>query len=210
MTFSDEPPLGLRRVEAPAASTCAYWRLAAGGEAFYTLAEDQLSCPIGAYTHGVDLPPESERELGGLVEQMVGLDYIGEEEVASIPRRGRKVRCVSYAPFEAESEPPDVVLVRGNAKTLMLLCEAARRAGVRFESGLMGRPTCAAIPVAEGGVAAPSLGCIGNRVYTELPDDELYVALPGPDVRKVEERLERILAANRELETYHRGQLARA
>ena len=41
-------------------------------------------------------------------------------------------------------------------------------------------PACALLPATiqseRGGASA---GCIGNRVYTELADDELYYALPG-------------------------------
>jgi uncharacterized protein (DUF169 family) len=74
---------------------------------------------------------------------------------------------------------------------------------------MMGRPTCAAIPEAlrtQRGVA--SLGCIGNRIYNELGDDELYFILPGPHVAAVAEKLETIVNANRELEKYHHERLA--
>ena len=70
----------------------------------------------------------------------------------------------------------------------------------------MGRPTCAAIPEAmrtQRGVA--SLGCIGNRIYTGLADDELYFALPGKHVSIVTEKLAAIVEANRQLENYHRA-----
>jgi uncharacterized protein (DUF169 family) len=53
-----------------------------------------------------------------------------------------------------------------------------------------------------------SLGCVGNRVYTELPDDELYFVLPGKQVSAVAEKLAAIVHANRELEKYHRARLA--
>ena len=52
------------------------------------------------------------------------------------------------------------------------------------------------------------LGCIGNRVYTELGDDELYFTIPGSRVGEVVERLETVLHANRELERYHQGRRA--
>jgi uncharacterized protein (DUF169 family) len=87
----------------------------------------------------------------------------------------------------------------------MLLAEATQAAGVE-QAGVMGRPTCAALPVAmQTGRAALSLGCIGNRVYTELADDEMYFALPGNRVAAVAEKLASIVGANRELEKYHAG-----
>ncbi|MFQ6019568.1 MAG: DUF169 domain-containing protein, partial [Dehalococcoidia bacterium] len=79
---------------------------------------------------------------------------------------------------------------------------------VGHNSGLMGRPTCAMIPEAmQGGRSAMSLGCIGNRVYTGLEDDELYLAIPSGHVDALVEKLATIVAANRELETFHRARL---
>jgi uncharacterized protein (DUF169 family) len=113
-----------------------------------------------------------------------------------------------FAPLADAGEPPDVVLVRGNAKQMMLLQEAALAAGVSGSAPLMGRPTCAAVPlVLSTGQSASSLGCIGNRVYTELGDDEFYYALPGKHVAAVVHRLATLVNANRELEKYHRARL---
>lgn len=54
------------------------------------------------------------------------------------------------------------------------------------------------------GNAVASFACIGNRVYTNLADDELYVTIPGGALSTVLERLEVILSANAQLETYHK------
>jgi uncharacterized protein (DUF169 family) len=140
---------------------------------------------------------------------MFCLGYLRPEEVPGVPRREGVFGVAVYAPLAAAPCEPDVVLVCGNAKQVMLLAEAAQAAGVGAGAGLMGRPTCAAIPEAmhsQQGVA--SLGCIGNRVYTGLADDELYFALPGPHVAVVAEKLATIMHANRELEKYHRARLA--
>jgi uncharacterized protein (DUF169 family) len=72
----------------------------------------------------------------------------------------------------------------------------------------MGRPACAVIPAAiETSRGALSLGCIGNRVYTGLGDDELYYAVPGPKLPDLLDKLETILHANRELESFHQSRL---
>src|SRR5438045_3068511 len=82
-----------------------------------------------------------------------------------------------------------------------LVAEAAHAAGVGADSGLMGRPTCAAIPaVLRSQHSAASLGCIGNRIYTGLADDEMYYALPGKHLAAVVDKLATIVNANRELE----------
>jgi uncharacterized protein (DUF169 family) len=209
VTFQMTPPVNAPRVGTPAPSGCTYWKRAAAGQTFYTEAADHYNCPIGAYTHGVNLPPERAKELEGVVGTMIRLGYLRHEEVPTIPKRQQEFRFAVYAPLGENLAEPDVVLVLGNPKQIMLLAEAAQAAGVGSQSGLMGRPTCAAIPeVLRTGRAAGSLGCIGNRVYTGLADDELYFALPGKQVAAVVEKLAAIIHANRELESYHRARLS--
>ena len=209
VAFRDEEPSGLHRVRAAASSGCTYWSRAAEGESFYTEASDHFGCPIGAYTHGVELPPEQAAGLNSVLGMMADVQYIRLEEVRSIPRRDSPFRFALYAPLAAAPFDPDVVLVRGNARQVMLLAEAAHAVGSGGSADLMGRPTCAAVPAAmrsRSGIA--SLGCIGNRVYTGLADDELYFAVPGEKLETLVGKLEDIVVANQTLEAYHRAKLA--
>jgi uncharacterized protein (DUF169 family) len=48
-----------------------------------------------------------------------------------------------------------------------------------------------------------STGCVGNRVYTGISDDELYVALRGSDVEHVAAEARTIANANARLAEYH-------
>ena len=208
VTFQATPPANVPRAATAEPSTCTFWKRAADGSTFYTEAADHYNCPIGGYTHGVDLPAEQRRELQDVVGTMVSLGYIRPEEVPEIPRREDHFGVAVYAPLDQAPVEPDVVLVRGNARQVMLLEEAAQSAGVGGGAALMGRPTCAALPMAmrtQRGVA--SLGCIGNRVYTQMPDDELYYALPGKHLAAVVQKLAVIVNANRELEKYHRARI---
>ena len=92
---------------------------------------------------------------------------------------------------------------------MMLLTEAARSAGVSCETSMVGRPTCAAIPlVLQSGRSATNLGCIGNRVYTELSDDELYLVFAGTQLKPIVQKLAVIVNANNELEKFHRSRLS--
>jgi uncharacterized protein (DUF169 family) len=208
VSFRATAPAGLPRVAAAGPSSCAYWKLAAEGKSFWTAAEDHYNCPIGAYTHGVDAPAQVKKELEGVVTTMLQLGYLRAEEVPGIPHREQSFGVAVYAPLADVDEVPDVVLVAGNARQMMLLSEAAMAAELGTE-GPMGRPTCAALPEAmRSGRGVVSLGCIGNRVYMGLDDDEMYFALPGKDVAAVAEKLAGIVAANGELEKYHRGKLA--
>jgi uncharacterized protein (DUF169 family) len=209
LAFQDAPPADLPHMAAAAPSSCTFWKRAALGQAFYTEVPDHYNCPVGAYTHGVDLPPAQAKELQGVLETMFRLSYLRPEEVPAIPRRQGKFGVVLYAPLAAAAFEPEVVLVCGNAKQIMLLSEAAQAAGAGAEAPLMGRPTCAAIPtVLQTRHSAASLGCIGNRVYTEMGDDELYFALPGDQLGRVVEKLAAIVNANRELEKYHRARVS--
>jgi uncharacterized protein (DUF169 family) len=209
ITFRAEAPSGVSRVATREPAGCGYWRRAAAGEVFYTAADDHKLCPVGAHTHNVALNPAEAKELEGLVGTMVGLEYLTMDDVARIPRRAEPFGVAVYAPLERAPLPPDVVLVRGNARQLMLLAEAAQSAGAGSDSPALGRPTCAVLPQAlNSGRTAASFGCIGNRVYTGAADDEAYFAIPGARLAAVEERLAVVVRANGELEKFHRARAA--
>jgi len=206
IAFVDAPPSGMRRVETSEPAGCGYWKRAAEGEVFYTEADDHKRCPVGAHTHHVPLSASEHQELMSLVGTMVGLSYIKLEEVPEIPRRQTPLRVAVYGPLGALPVPPDVVLVRGEARQLMLLAEASRAAGVEGNSATMGRPTCAVLPQAINSErTAASFGCVGNRVYAGAADSEGYFAIPGARLRLVENALATIVRANIELEKFHRA-----
>ena len=206
IAFRATAPPGMRRIESPAAAGCAYWRLAAEGDVFYTEARDHYSCPVGAHTHGVELPPDVAEALNGLVQTMVGMQYISIDEMGSIPRLPGTFGVAMYAPLEEAPFDPDIVIVRGVPKQLMLLAEASQAAGVAGGGATLGRPTCSILPqTLESQRPATSFGCIGNRVYTGLGDDEGYYAIPGVRVADIVSRLAVITEANRRLEQFHKA-----
>ena len=205
IAFTDRPPAGVDRVARSGPASCDYWRQAADGATFYTLADDHKACPIGAHTHHVVTSAEEQQQLMGLIQNMVGLSYIKMEEVPAIPRRTAPLTVAVYAPLASAPVSPDVVLVRGNARQLMLLTEAAQLAGVAGVGPAMGRPTCAVLPAAiNSQTVSASFGCVGNRVYTGASENEAYVAVPGAQLDAVVESLRTILNANRALEQFHR------
>src|ERR1700752_1498106 len=120
ITFVDAPPPGVPHVSAVEPAGCGYWRRAADGEVFFTVADDHKGCPMGAHTHNVTLSPIEQQELMGLVQKLVGLTYLKMEEVPQIPTRRTPLQVAVYAPLADAAVPPDVVLVRGNAQQLML------------------------------------------------------------------------------------------
>ena len=211
IAFLDSAPPGITHVEATEPAGCGYWRRAANGETFFTVADDHKRCPVGAHTHNVPLSAAEQDELMGLVKTMVGLSYLKMEEVADIPTRQSPLQVAVYSPLADAPVKPDVVLVRGNARQLMLLAEAAQAAGVAADGATMGRPTCAVIPAAINAQrTATSFGCVGNRVYTGAGDDDAYYAIPGSQLEAVEAQLATIVNANNALEAFHRARAASA
>jgi uncharacterized protein (DUF169 family) len=209
VAFLAAPPANLGRIDRPLPAGCSYWKHASEGNAFYTMPEDHQNCAVGAFTHGVTLSPAKGQELEGLIGTMVELQYLRSEEVAGIPHRNSPMQVVAYAPLARASFDPDVIIVRGNARQIMLVSEAARAAGIFESAAAMGRPACAMIPQAASSVSGvASVGCIGNRVYTELGDDELYFAVPGKALPRVLEQLDIIMNANAALEVFHRQRAA--
>jgi uncharacterized protein (DUF169 family) len=204
MAFVSTPPQGVDRIDAALPASCSYWKEAAAGRAFATAADDHTSCPVGAYTHGVELSQEQAAELQSVIGLMTELKYVKKEEIPLIPHRSEPMRFAVYSPLAGATFDPDAIIFRGNARQIMFLTEAARAAGVFDAATVMGRPACAMLPQAinaQGGVA--SVGCIGNRVYTGLDDNELYLTVPGAALGPVLERLETVLAANAALELFH-------
>jgi uncharacterized protein (DUF169 family) len=205
VAFRDAAPPGVAKFAGSEPSACSFWRLAMKGRAFYTVPGDHHNCAIGSYTHNMPLPPGRAGELDQTLAYMTGLGYIRMEEVAGIPRLPRTPGVVVYAPLGDTPVDPDVVLFVGQPGRVMLLHEAALRAGIAVRVPLLGRPTCMALPTALAEGAVTSTGCIGNRVYTDVGEDELYVVVPGQDLARMAEELPRVADANRQLSEYHRG-----
>jgi uncharacterized protein (DUF169 family) len=176
--------------------------LAANGAVFYTVPSDHYNCAIGSYTHNMPLPPNRAGELNETLDMMFRAGYIKPEEVPSIARLSRSPAAIVYAPLGETPVQPDAVLFVCRPATAMLLNEAAVRAGITSPLPPVGRPTCMALAVAFDKGMTVSLGCIGNRVYTDLQDDELYVVVPGSTLASVADAVEVITVANEELSRY--------
>lgn len=204
VAFRPAPPPGVEKFEGTQPSGCSFWRLAAEGRTFYTVADQHYNCPIGSYTHNIALPPARAHELENTLGFMTSIGYLRLEEVPAIPRLADPPGVVVYAPLGATPVEPDVVLFWGPPGRIMLLQEAALRAGLAAELPTLGRPTCMILPAALRHGTVASTGCIGNRVYTGLDETELYVAVPGPDLTRVAEETSIIRTANATLLLYHR------
>jgi uncharacterized protein (DUF169 family) len=203
IAFRDQPPAGVAPLDGARPSGCSFWALAAEGRAFYTVPADHYNCPIGSYTHNMPLPPEREPELAATLSLMGEIGYVRIEEVPGIPRLATTPAVTIYAPLGMTPVPPEAVIVTGTPAGLMLLHEAATRAG-KPPVSLLGRPTCMAVPAALSGGVASSLGCIGNRIYTGLADAEFYSVIRGDQLELLVNEIATIVSANTMLADYHR------
>ena len=208
VSFLQTTPSNVKKFEGSEPSGCSFWRLAAEGRTFYTVPENHFNCAVGAYTHNITLTPEREKETEQTLKFMFDLGYVKPEEVPQIPRLPNAPVAIVYAPLGETPTPPSVVLFACNPSGAMLLNEAANRAGVASGAPALGRPTCMALPASLQMGAILSLGCIGNRVYTGLGEDEMYFVLRGQDLGAVADALRTITSANTALQEYAQGRRA--
>jgi uncharacterized protein (DUF169 family) len=205
VTFARSAPPGVRKFSGSEPAGCSFWKRAQQGEVFYTEPGDHYNCAIGCYTHSISLPAERASELDQTLAFMMQLGYIRPEELPHIAQLRETPRFVVYAPLGETPLAPDVVLFAGWPSTMMLLNEAALRAGAGTQSASLGRPTCMALAAALERGAVLSTGCVGNRIYTGLGNDELYVAMRGADIERVAAEAQTIATANARLADYHRA-----
>jgi uncharacterized protein (DUF169 family) len=208
ISFQDTPPAGVEKFAGSVPSSCTFWKLAAEGRTFYTVTSDHWNCPVGSYTHNAPLPAEREAELMQTLGLMGDLGYVRMEEIPGVFRLAQTPAVVVYAPLGETPVAPSVVLFAGRPGRIMRLTEAALRAGVMSTLPLLARPTCMALPAALANGTVASAGCIGNRTYTDIGEDELYVAARGSDIERLAAEVATIANANQRLAEYHQGRRA--
>jgi uncharacterized protein (DUF169 family) len=164
---------------------------------------------VGAHTHNIQLPPERASDAEQTLKMMFDLGWMKPEDVPQMPQLPKGPAAIVYAPLGETPVAPDVVLVACKPSAAMLLNEAAHRAGVANGTAALGCPTCMALPASLQHGAIASLGCIGNRVYTDLGDDEMYFVLRGKDVAVVVDALIDVIIANAALKDYATGRRLR-
>lgn len=204
--FLDSPPEGVEAwKEGSAPAGCFFWKRAQEGRTFYTTPSDHYNCAVGAYTHKIALPAERAEELEQTVGFMVQSNYIAMEEVPGIPTLPATPAIIAYGPADTAPFPPSVVVIAAQPAQAMLLYEAALRAGAGVAlMNTLGRPGCAILPLSlQTGTAAISLGCKGNRAFTGLPDEEMYLSIPGNQWADVAAQVARIHQANQAMADHY-------
>jgi uncharacterized protein (DUF169 family) len=207
VTFCHQVPDDVPRFVGTVPAGCRFWKLAADGppgkSAFYTLPSDHHNCPLGSYTHGIELPPDRAHELTDGLRLFDQIGYVKPDEVPQIPRWPKPPAAIRYSRLADAVAPPDVVVFALRPGAAMLLNEAAKASGVASGLEPLSRPTCMAIPAAASKGTTTSFGCVGNRVYTDLPDSHIYMMVRGSDLAALAGALTTVQAANAELDAFH-------
>jgi uncharacterized protein (DUF169 family) len=206
ITFTSEPPAGVPAFNDPmpepmpdgrtgrVPAGCVFWNHAAD-RTFTTVADDHANCSVGSLTHGFKTLDEvaSNSDVAALLES----GWVTMEVVPQIPVVRERPGAVTYGPLAETAIDPDVVLIRLNAKQLMVLSDAMP--GLRIE----GKPQCHIVAIAkEQGEAAASVGCMLSRVRTGMPSDEMTCAIPGTKLAEVVDAVEHNAAADAAVARY--------
>jgi len=209
--FLDAPPPLARWSGPPVAAGCVFWDRAMEGKSFYTLPADHWNCAVGSHTHKIGLPADRGNELDDTIGFMIETRYLDAAEVATIPTLERPPAAVAYAPAASEAFKADVVLLAVNALQATLVFEAALKAGIaRGSAASTSRPSCAILPASARTEAMTiSFGCRGNRAFTTVGEDEMYVAIPGLRWDDFVDRLIEVQRSNLTMGNYYQAQAAK-
>jgi uncharacterized protein (DUF169 family) len=195
ITFSDQPPDGVKPFDAPMSppaedgrtgrvpAGCVFW-IHGAERSFVTAPEDHGNCSVGSLTHGlVSLQEVAEN---GDVAALFGSGWVTPEVVPQIPTVSERPGAITYGPLAETPVDPDVVLLRVNGRQLMVLSDAMP--GLRIE----GKPQCHIVAVAkEQGEPAASVGCALSRARTGMQPHEMTCAVPAAQFAEVVARVTR-------------------
>ena len=205
--FFDQAPAGVEQWDGSAVPAgCSFWREAMNGRTFYTVPADHYNCAVGAYTHNIPQPADRGSALNDTIGFMVSSGYLQMAEVPMIPVLPKTPQYVAYGPAEENKFSPDVVLIAARPAEMMLIYEAALRSGAgTIAPPALGRPGCAVLPLAlNSGAAALSFGCKGNRTFTGLPAEEMYISIPGAKWNAFVDAMLTIVKSNATMEAHYK------
>lgn len=194
ITFSEGRPEGVAPFDAPmppptadgrtgrVPAGCVFWMHGTEGT-FSTVAEDHRNCSVGSWTHG--FIPLEEAAANGDVATLMETGWVTMDMVPHIPTVQERPGAITYGPLAESPVDPDVVLIRLNAKSLMVLKDALPAMKVE------GKPQCHIVAMAkEHGEVAASVGCALSRVRTGMPSTDHTCAIPASKLVEVIDAIE--------------------
>jgi uncharacterized protein (DUF169 family) len=160
---------------------CVFWMKAVDAT-FNTAPEDHYNCSVGTFTHGLKTLQEvaGNQDVAALMES----GWVDAEAVSRIPYVTEKPGNIAYGPLAETPVDPDVVLLRLNPRSLMILRDAYS------DLPIEGKPQCHIVAMAkEHQQMAASVGCMLSRVRTGMPNTDMTCAIPAGQLPQVAERL---------------------
>lgn len=159
---------------------------------------------------GFQTPTDRQEEASAIIQTMCDLEYISPEEAQNLPSVQRGQSGIVYGPLTQMPVDADIAVFFCKPGVGMLMAEASGCVDWTGQGMLaFGRPTCAAIPAAlSSGNVSVSLGCIGFRVYTDIPDEEMVIAVPRERLGELLDAMDTMITANSALEDFHKQRRA--
>jgi uncharacterized protein (DUF169 family) len=142
----------------------------------------------------------------GVAEMMIGCSYLGANEPEKLPSIQKSKVGIVYGPLKDFPILPDLVLLWLTPRQGMIFSEAIGMCSwaETAPATVLGRPACAALPVASGsGRATLSFGCAGMRTFTGIRDDRLLGVLPGNTLEEFLGALGTVGEANKTMCAYY-------
>jgi uncharacterized protein (DUF169 family) len=200
ISFTAAPPDGVPAFDEPfvepgpdgrtgrVAAGCVFW-MKSTDHTFTTVAADHGNCSVGSLTHGLISMEEAAGR--GDVAALLESGWVTMDMVPGIPVVTERPGAITYGPLADTPIDPDVVLLRLNPKSLMVLSDALP--GLRIE----GKPQCHIVAAAkEQGDVVASVGCMLSRVRTGMPATDTTCAIPAARLAEVVERVEETARAD--------------
>jgi uncharacterized protein (DUF169 family) len=187
-----EPNESGRTGQVPAG--CVFW-IRSASESFATTAADHANCSVGSLTHGFLTLEEAvtKDDVGVVLES----GWVDEAAVKELPVVTARPGTVVYGPLADSQSDPDVVLLRINALSLMILRDAFP------DLQIEGKPQCHIIAIAkEEGALAASVGCALSRSRTGMKAEEMTCAIPVRRLSEVVNALESTVSLDRAMASY--------
>jgi len=138
----------------------------------------------------------------------------GEGAIADTAKESDASPVLLVSGSTAQAGRPRVLASARRARIAraLVIDRAWRRSAIgrgRRARNTLGRPACAVSSAhQQDGLASLSLGCIGNRTFAGLPDEELYICIPGGQWPGLVSKLTEIGKANSAMQQHYRNHQA--
>ncbi len=201
ISYVDEPPSGVPEHPGGVPSVCTFF--AVGAERpFYAGLRAHEDCEIGAFVLGIPPTGEVGARLQATLAMMHEQGYLNPGEEAGIPRNPTPPRFVAYGPLGSLPVSPTGVLLFVTPEGAMLAAEAAGSGPHGAPMSVHVRPMCSLLPIlASGTPVAASFGCVGSRLYADLPSRTMIVGIRGDRLVEFAGKLDRVVRANQAVGT---------